>query len=264
MAPSFRDRFFTPRVARAVTSPSGIVLAGGGAALAILAGGGAPLAVVAAIGAWAARVAVAIPSGRPAAGKIDPFRVGEPWRRFVTDAVQAQRRFDETVRRSRPGPVRERLQSVGVRVQDAVNECWRIACQGDQLDGALRALDVGRIERELEGIYEERRRQQGNPDSDASLYRAQQAIEAQLKSSDRLRAVALDAENKLRVLNAQLDEAVARSIEVSLHSSDASAIGALTDSVDNVVGELEALRQGLEEASAVAPGTRGTGTPGTT
>ena len=58
---SFRDRFFTPPVARAITSPSGILLAGAGASAAILAG--LPIAAIAGLGAaaWAARVAVAVP-----------------------------------------------------------------------------------------------------------------------------------------------------------------------------------------------------------
>ena len=42
---SFRDRFFTPKVAQAIMSPGGILLAGAGAAVAIIAG--APLVVAA-------------------------------------------------------------------------------------------------------------------------------------------------------------------------------------------------------------------------
>jgi len=42
---SFRDRFFTPPVARAMTSPLGILLAGVGAAVGIVVGGG-PLGAV--------------------------------------------------------------------------------------------------------------------------------------------------------------------------------------------------------------------------
>src|SRR4051812_49532928 len=63
---SFRDRFFTPRVAKAITSPLGILLAGAGASIGILVG--APIAVAAGIGAaaWAARVGAA--GARPAAG----------------------------------------------------------------------------------------------------------------------------------------------------------------------------------------------------
>ncbi|MBA3605267.1 MAG: hypothetical protein H0W46_04705, partial [Acidimicrobiia bacterium] len=48
---SLRDRFFTPRVAKAIMSPLGIVLFGAGAAASILAG--LPLAVAAGVGALA-------------------------------------------------------------------------------------------------------------------------------------------------------------------------------------------------------------------
>ena len=261
--PSFRDRFFTPQVARAITSPSGILLAGAGAAGAILVGAAAPVAAAAALGAWAARVAVSIPRGGRPGDRIDPFRIGEPWRRFVMDAQQAQRKFAETVRRAQAGPVRDRLQSIGSRVDDAVTECWRIARQGDQLDGALRALDVPGIERDLEEVHEQRREQQGNREADAALYRTQQAVESQLKSAQRLQSVAADAQNRLRLLNAQLDESVARAVEVSLNASDASQLGSLTDDVESVVGELESLRLGLEEASSVSRDTPGTLAGGT-
>ena len=263
MALTFKDRLLTPKVARAMMSPSGILLAGGAAAAAIVATGAIPVAIVAGIGAWGARVLMSMSRGTPSATRIDPFQVGDPWRRFVMDAQQAQRRFDETVKRARSGPVKERLVSIGAKVQEAVSECWQIARQGDQLDAALRTLDVRRIRLELEDVHEERRRQAHDDRADEALYRAQQSIEAQLESAERLRSVAVDAQNRLRLLNAQLDEAVARSVEVSLSAADVSQLGGLTDDVDHVVEELEALRQGLEEASGVSSGTRGTTQPGT-
>ncbi len=61
--PSFRDRFFSRRVGRAMTSPLAIVLAGAGAAVGIVAGGGIPLAVGLGAAAWAGRVAAALPRG---------------------------------------------------------------------------------------------------------------------------------------------------------------------------------------------------------
>jgi hypothetical protein len=262
---SLRDRFFTPQVARAITSPEGILLLGAGAALGVLAGAAAPVAALAGLGAWAVRVAVAVPRSGPPGQAIDPFRVGDPWRRFVTDAQQAQRRFADTVRRTRSGPLRERLASIGSRVDDAVHECWRIACQGDQLDAALRALDVRSVQAELDEVLAERQRAAAAGDDAASsaVERTQRAVEAQLASARRLQGVATDAQQRLRLLNAQLDEAVARAVEISLQSGDVTAVGGLGDDVDNVVGELEALRSALEETSAVAgdtPGTPATGT----
>lgn len=255
----FRDRFFTPQVARAIMSPSGILLAGAGAAVGAFVTGAAPLALLLGAGAWAARVAFAIPRGGARGDVIDPFRVGEPWRRFVVDAQQAQRRFDEVVRRMRPGPLRDRLQSVGSRVGDAVGECWRIARQGDQLNAALRALDVRSIRAELEEAHRDRASVEGDPDAEEALDRTVRAVESQLETARRLSAVAEDAVDRLRLLNAQLDESVARAVEISLQSDvDVSSLGGLGAEVDHVVGELEALRSALEE-TAVASGTSGAG-----
>lgn len=242
-------------MAEAVVSPSAILLAGAGTALGIVSGLG-PLAVLAGAAAWAARVALAVPR-RPPGERIDPMAVQEPWRRFVADALQAQRRFDDVVRRSRAGPVQERLQAIGRRIGDGVSECWRIACQGNALVGALRTLDEQGIRRELAEVQDERRRARGNEAAAASLARTQTAIEAQLASAQRLRHVAEDATNRLRLLNAQLDEAVARSLEISLRAGDVSQLAPLTEDVEGVVGELESLRQALEEASAT-PGTTAT------
>ncbi|HNH38025.1 MAG TPA: hypothetical protein PK912_06235, partial [Microthrixaceae bacterium] len=75
---SFRDRFFTPRVARATTSPSAILATGGGAAAGMLVGG--PIgALIGGLGAYAVRVLAAVPRapkhpGTDIRGLVDPWR----------------------------------------------------------------------------------------------------------------------------------------------------------------------------------------------
>lgn len=242
----------TPAVARAVTSPSAVLLAGAGTAAAIL--GGLPLAAAAGIGAlaWAARVAFAVPRRKPGE-RIDPFRVGEPWRRYVQDAQQAKARFDRTVGRMRPGPLQERLATIGGRLEDGVRECWRIAQQGDELVGAYRQLDVRAVEDELVQLRDDASRG-GGESRVASLERSIRAVEAQLASAERIRAVAEDASDRLRLINAQLDESVARAVELSVGGHDVGDLSPLTDDVEHLVGELEALRQGMEETGGTARG----------
>lgn len=243
----------TPRVARAVVSPSALLLAGAGTAAAIL--GGLPLVAAAGIGAlaWGARVAVAaIPRG-PRPERIDPFRVGEPWRSYVQDAQQAKTKFDNTTKRMRTGPLRERLEGIGARLDDGVRECWTIAQEGHDLAGAYRQLDVRDAEAELAGLRQDLRNTQG-ADRRASLQRAITAVEAQLESANRIRDVAENASDRLKVLNAQLDEAVARAVELSVRARDVTDLTPLTDDVDNLVNELEALRQGMEETGGAARG----------
>ena len=243
----------TPAVARAVVSPSAVLLAGAGTAAAIL--GGLPLAAAAGVGAlaWAVRVAFAVPRRKPGE-RVDAFRVGEPWRKYVLDAQQAKARFDRTVKRTRGGPLQERLQSIGDRLDDGVNECWRIAQQGDQLVGAFRQLDVRNTEQELAELNRDLAAAGGDEDRAKSLRRAIAAVEAQLASAERIRGVAEDASDRLKLINAQLDEAVARAVELSVRAQDVVDLRPLTDDVDNLVSELEALRQGMEETGDAAQG----------
>jgi hypothetical protein len=240
------ERVRTRRVLEAAMSPSGLLLAGAGASAAIL--GGLPIAAAAAVGglAWLGRVAFAVPR-KPASERVDPNRVAEPWRRFVIDAQQAKARFDRTVRQCQEGPLRERLATIGGRIAEGVQECWRIAKQGDVLQDALRSLDRDSIENELAGVEDELRHADGSRKD--SLARTREALVAQRRAYERLEAVWSDARDRLQVLNAQLDEAVARAVELSVHTADIDALNPLSADVDTLVEDLESLRLGLEEAS---------------
>ena len=52
-----------------------------------------------------------------------------------------------------------------------------------------------------------------------------------------------------------MDEAVARAIELSVRGGDVD-LGGLGNDVEGLVGDMEALRQGLEEADRAAPGSQ--------
>jgi hypothetical protein len=211
------ERVRTPRVLRAAMSPSALLLAGAGASAAIL--GGLPIAAAAVAGGlgWLARVAFAVPR-KPAGDRIQPHQVGEPWRRFVIDAQQARTRFDRTVNQCQEGPLKERLQMIGRRIEDGVTECWRIAKQGDVLQRALHSLDREAIEDELATVTRELHDATGTRHD--SLTRTREALLAQGRSYERIASVWEDARNKLEVLNAQLDEAVARAVELSVKTAD--------------------------------------------
>ena len=131
---SFRDRLFTPKVANAMMSPGGILLAGVGAAATILAG--APLALAAGVGAvaWGARVALSMPrnSERP-----QPNQLSEPWRGYAQQAQDAKKRFDGVVESVAPGPLRDRLTTVSARLDEGVDESWRIARRGHEIVQAI-------------------------------------------------------------------------------------------------------------------------------
>lgn len=238
---------------RAGTSPSAFLMTGGAIAAAIVAG--APLAVAGALGglAWGARIGFEMMRNRDE--RVDPFTLGDPWRRFVIDAQNAQNRYRRAVKRSRSGPLKERLEELGERIDRAVLECWRVACQGNNLGGALRQLETDRVEAELAEARRDLAHARGG--STASLKATVEALEAQMRSAERLTGVWRSSRDRLRVLNAQLDEAVARAVELSVGAGGSvAAFGGLSDQVAEVVSDMESLRQALEETggpdSAVA------------
>lgn len=240
-------------VAARGTDAGAVLAAGAGAAAAILAG--VPLAGVAAVGAlaWAARLALTAPR-RPRAERIDPSALAEPWRHMVRDALEARARFGRTVAQARPGPLRDRLAELGDRLDHGVRQCWRVAGQGAALETALGTMDRAAAERELADLAREAR--SAGAGERESLERAARAVRSQIESAERVERVARDARTRLRVLNAQLDEAVARAVELSLTAGDSAAVRPLSEDVESLVGELESLRAALEETSG-APGPAG-------
>jgi hypothetical protein len=128
-----------------------------------------------------------------------------------------------------------------------------VAHLGAALDGALGALNP-------EGTSAELRRLQATatvvPFGEAPLEAAraredtEAAMAAQLQAARRVEAAARRTTDRLRVLTAEMNAAVAGAVELSLDAADASAARELAGHVESVVGEIEALRQALEETTA--------------
>jgi hypothetical protein len=125
-----------------------------------------------------------------------------------------------------------------------------VAKRGDALEGALGELDVRAVAGELQTVEAEAARRSGP--HGASLERTAAALRAQLGSASRLGTVAAEARDRLRLLDARLDEAVARAVELSLGAGDVSAAGGLQGDVDQLVEEMEALRVALDDAGPTA------------
>lgn len=237
------EHWKSQRSADAVMAPSAIVLAGVGAAAAILAGLPA-LAVIGAGGlAYAIRVGMLLPRKRRGS-RIDPMSISDPWRGFVREALDAQRRYRNAVGSATEGPMRDRLIEIGERIDAGVDECWRVARRGNQLNDAIANLDVPQARADLEAAEKASRDDKNDP--------TVQSLQGQIDSAERIIDVSDDAQDKLRLLDARLDEAVARAIELSIRAEDVGELGGLGGQVENVVSDMETLRVSLEEAGGTA------------
>lgn len=279
---SFRDRFFSPPVARALTSPSGILALGAGAAVGILAtlatGGIAGPVIGGVLGGllgYGGRVALALPK-KGTGPHIDAFGVDEPWRHAVKDAQRARARFADAVRTFRSGPLQETLHGLGDQLDEAVEQVWLVAQQGDQLAEARKRIDDREIRWELERAANQ------IPAGGTATPVQQQTIEslnAQLASGARMDALMRSTYDELNLLNARLDQAVTQAIELSVTNRSGSFAPVGSD-VGAIVDQLSALHDAMTDIDAAdpssvatidlgpdqvdAPGTSGTpGTAGT-
>jgi hypothetical protein len=235
---------------RALRSPVAIVLAAAGAGVAAVAG--LPVVAIAGIGGGAYALGATLAGilgraggRRPRAGRerIDPFTLGEPWRLRVQAARSAQRRYEEAVRGTREGPLRERLVDIGDRIDAGVQECWRIATQANALGKGLRTLRVGELRADLARAEAEA----GDSEADPRVT----ALRAQLGSATRMEATAADADARLTLLTVRLDEAAARAIEISLGAGTDADLAGLGSEVDEVVDQLESMRLAIDEVDEV-------------
>lgn len=262
-----------PKTAKAITAPSAFVLAGAGTGIAIL--GGLPIVAAAGIGlaAYGVRVAIGLPR-KPRPERIDIAGLFEPWRYFVREALASQGRYRRAVEATTPGPLRDRLREIGTRIDAGVHECYRIARRGVALERGLSAVEAGGADRQLTALIDtlpsevqpELRRAHGagrgiaaaaeRAGVDSHQVQTIKALEAQLASASRLGVVAQDARDHLRLLDARLDEAVARAVELSLRAEDAAELSGVGGDVEDLVHEMELLRAALEEAGTAGRGGR--------
>lgn len=176
----------------------------------------------------------------------DPYTLSEPWRRFVMSAQSAQRRYRGALN-APPGPLHDRLAEIGARIDGGVDEVWRIAVRGAALDDAIGAIGAGAVGRRRDELPNDTRQ----PATDA-------ALAAQEDSAARLAETARTAKAQLRLLDARLDEAVARGLELALAAGDTIMASGLDSDVATLVDEMEALRLALDEVGpgrTLPPGT---------
>ena len=171
---------------------------------------------------------------RHAAPVIDPFTVGDPWRRHLMNAQAVQIRYRELVGGAAAGPLRERMTSFGGQLDRAIAECLVIARQGDELDRTIRQLDPAAL-----GRAEQR--------TTSEVERA--SLRNQLAGVEELRRLREQADGKLREATTRMGELLSEAAQVRVGA--ASSETELDAAVEDVVTNLHALRQAVEDVQRV-------------
>jgi hypothetical protein len=275
MLPQLPEPIRHPSVVRAAVSPSAVIVTAAGAGIGLLADPHtAILAVILGAGAWLGRMGVAVFRVRRKRGlpvvTIDPWAVPEPWRQYVRQALGARQRFDQMLTSWPAGPLRDRLTGIQPQLWRATEEVWSIARRGAVLGGTTPGPvvtgaarpSIVQLSKELRSIQGERQRVAGS-DRENSLARSEEAIAAQLRAAHRSEAAREEVLDRLRLLTAQLDEAVTQLLELGLEQvSGGMAEGSadvVAGSVDALVEEIAALHEGLRQAGAASSGAEAPG-----
>jgi hypothetical protein len=224
---SFRDRFFTPRTAKAILSPWRIAVGVAVAVVLAIAGVNIVVAIVAGLAIYAVTVFVGMPK--------------KPWRQHVQGALKARRRFEETLRTTRPGPSRDRLAEIGERINIGIDECWQIATRGHEIDKAVKRLNLPSARSNMDLL----RSRPSDPSTAATLA----SLQSQIDSGERLKAKSADVAQRLRLLEVRLSELAARASEVAVGTRDEVAYG---NDVEDVISQLEGMRLALDETDRLA------------
>ena len=175
------------------------------------------------------------------AGGLDPFTVSEPWRQFVQGAKRSGTKLHQTIEGANEGPLKGRMESIASRLDDGLRETWEIARRGDQIDDTIRRLDPTALRSKLATLEQ---RTQGTPTPDVASAIA--SVENQLESVERLELESKKTADRLRLTQTRLDELVSRAAEVAIGAGDTDAY---EHDVDDLVIELEALRQAVDETN---------------
>jgi hypothetical protein len=249
---------------------------------------GVPLVLAVVLGIVAGVVGAAAQRARGGSGRsrdrrerIDPFTVGEPWRRFVQNALQARNRFDSVVERVPAGPLHDSLQETATRMHAVAEESWAVAQRGQVLAQARRRIDVADIDRSLARLGEAEAEAAAPPgagpdrpgdalDIDALDVTSSgghtasmaEALRSQRASAERLDRVIDQAEGQLRLLGVRLDQAVTQVLELSSRAAVDTSTAGLELDVDEMATEMAALRQALDEAAGPTTGPLPAGGPG--
>lgn len=227
---AFKDRFYTPKTARAILGWPILVGVAVAAATTLL-GWHPVLGIGFGLAVYASMVGVAMPRTRTE--RIDPFTVQEPWRQFVQGAQRAAGRLQATIDDVDDGPIKTRMQGVREKLEHGLGETWEIAQRGHEIDQAVHRLDPTALRSKLDTLRQ-------TADAEAAIA----SVEAQLASVERLKEQSTRTANRLRLAQTRLDELVARAAEISVGAGDTDAY---EHDVEDLVVELEGLRLAVEE-----------------
>ena len=243
-----------PAMARAMTTPSTILVTGGMAAAAIA--GGLPALAVGVIAGLAYGIKTLFTVARPKELAkvifpdlgIDLARLDAVGLSQMQDALMARQAYRAALKDVPAGPFRERFEDMETRVDEAVEHLYRLVTRAQSLRGYLARTPATD---KAEALARARVRQKEARGTAKEQVAAQvEALEEQLAARERIQAAHDGAVAKIGATTARVEQLAAQLTEIVLLADDKAAAAALPSARDDVarlVEELDSVRLALDE-----------------
>lgn len=171
----------------------------------------------------------------------------EPWNGFVLRAHGAVQRVSQTLWRVAHGPLQMSLMAVAAQLEASLATIDEVARRGSALAAARSQIDLATVDDRLASVQRRLLADGG----DRQLTATSASLRAQQDSAARLDAQIADAAERLGLLEARVGEAAAMVLELSVTGTERPSDSEVTRQLDAVVGDVEALRQAVEEVSSL-------------
>lgn len=245
-------------MARALTTPSTIIVAGAAAAAALAAG--LPGAVVGGLAALAYAIKAALTVARPKElakvifpdigidlSRLDPTGLVQ-----MQEALLARQSYRNSLHDCPAGPFKERFSDMGDKVDDAVEGLYKLVLRAQSLRRYLSRSPAAAKTQELARAKANLRNYPSGMTHD-QIGAQVEALEEQLASRQRIEAAYQGAVAKIGATTARLEQLSAQLTEIVLLSDERAADAALPgarNDVANLVEELDSVRLALDEVTA--------------
>jgi hypothetical protein len=149
-----------------------------------------------------------------------------------------------------PGPVAERMETIGGQATGTLEDVRRLAVQASGMDDALAQVDPARLIAEADRLDLQLRRASTKEVHD-EVERSRQSIGAQMDVRTRLEQASEKLLARIEAVVLGLESLVARLVEIQAMVRTQSPVDA-AGQVDALAEELEGLRAGLAETEEVS------------
>lgn len=236
------------RLARAMTSPSTILVTGGVAAATIAAGAAFPLVGLAAVLAYGAKVAVGTFTGRDRGAArgadVDLRGLSPRYATYVLGGLDARKRFVHGLATAPPGPLRDRLAATTGQIDEVIAGLARAARRAQGIDEYLSQPDVPALPARLMDA-EARLAAATDPEVRPELERTVRSLRDQNDVAARMRDTHTRSVARLESTVSSLQQLSAQLAETLLTAESSTA--ARSVDVDDLIANVDSVRRAVAE-----------------